>query len=204
MHPADRRTLPTASASGRLCVAAVGGQDNAALSPAGPAELEGHRSRQIGQLYCDHHPWLLAWLRRKLGNAFDAADLAHDTFLRVLRRGPDEAIREPRAYLTTIAGALANSRWRRQALEQAWLETLAALPQPMAPSPEERRLALDALEEVARLLAGLPPLVSEAFLLSHLDGLTYSQIAERQGISVHRVQKAMTRALAHCYRALYE
>lgn len=158
---------------------------------------------QVGRLYSDHHPWLLGWLRRKLGNAFDAADVAHDTFLRILGRELDEPVREPRAYLTTIAGGLVNSRWRRRALEQAWLEALAAQPEALAPSPEERRLALEALEEVARLLGDLPPLVSEVFLLSQLDGLTYPEIAVRLDISINRVQKAMTRALAHCYRAVH-
>ena len=167
--------------------------------PAGP----GGHDQHIGQLYRSHHPWLLTWLRRKLGNGCDAADLAHDTFVRLLRKGSQEPIREPRAYLTTIAGALVNSHWRRQALERAWLEALAARPPMLVPSPEERRIALDALEEAARLLAGLPPLVSEAFLLAQLDGLTYEQVADRLGISVHRVQRAMTRALTHCYRALY-
>ncbi|MCH1999596.1 RNA polymerase subunit sigma, partial [Achromobacter xylosoxidans] len=36
----------------------------------------------VTQIYREHHGWLSAWLRKKLGNSFDAADLAHDTFLR--------------------------------------------------------------------------------------------------------------------------
>lgn len=38
----------------------------------------------VRSLYIDHHGWLQGWLRRKLGNACDAADLAHDTFVRVM------------------------------------------------------------------------------------------------------------------------
>ena len=30
--------------------------------------------------YVDHHRWLQGWLRRRMGNAFDAADIAHDTY----------------------------------------------------------------------------------------------------------------------------
>ncbi|MDZ5461576.1 sigma-70 family RNA polymerase sigma factor [Azohydromonas lata] len=159
--------------------------------------------RRIEVLYVDHHDWLQGWLRRRLGNASDAADIAHDTFVRVLRKSADEQIHEPRAYLATLAGGLVNSHWRRQALEQAWLETLASHPQAVAPSPEERHLVLEALEEVARLLAGLPAQVRDCFLLSQLDGLTYPQIAEELGLTVNVVQKAMTRAMAHCYKAFY-
>jgi len=167
--------------------------------PAAEAASQQH----VQTLYSDHHGWLQGWLRKKLGNAFDAADIAHDTFVRVLRKGAVEQIREPRAYLTTIAGGLVNSHWRRRALEQAWLETLAACPPALAPSPEERELVLEALEEAMRLLAGLPVRVQEIFLLVQLDGLAYAEVAARLGVTVNVVQKAMSRAMAHCYRALY-
>ncbi|WP_014705434.1 sigma factor [Methylophaga nitratireducenticrescens] len=37
-------------------------------------------------LYSDHHNWLQSWLLAKLGNRFDAADLAQDVFVRLLNR----------------------------------------------------------------------------------------------------------------------
>lgn len=157
----------------------------------------------IDVLYGNHHGWLQSWLRRKLGNAFDAADLAQDTFVRVLAKREPTDVREPRAYLATIANGLVANHWRRQALEQAYLDALSAQPIAFAPSPEERLLILETLEDTARLLNGLPPAVCEAFLLAQLDGLTYPQIAERLGLTVNVVQKAMARALTHCYQALY-
>ena len=36
-------------------------------------------------LYQNHHPWLESLLRKRLGNRDDAADLAQDTFVRLLR-----------------------------------------------------------------------------------------------------------------------
>jgi len=60
----------------------------------------------IERLYSDHHSWLLGWLRGRLGNAFDAADLAQDTFVRVLLRRPLPPLRQPRSYLSTIARGL--------------------------------------------------------------------------------------------------
>ncbi len=160
-------------------------------------------SSGIDVLYGSHHGWLQSWLRHKLGNAFDAADLAQDTFVRLLAKSEPIDVREPRAYLATIANGLVANHWRRKALEQAYLEALAAQPTAFAPSPEERLLVLETLERIARLLDGLAPTVREAFLLSQLDGLSYPQIAERLGLSVNVVQKAMTRALMHCYQALY-
>ena len=39
---------------------------------------------ECGALYAEHHRWLLGWLRQRLGCLHDAADLAQDTFIRVL------------------------------------------------------------------------------------------------------------------------
>ncbi|MGV8294512.1 sigma factor, partial [Pseudomonas aeruginosa] len=44
----------------------------------------GTSPQPIEVLYGDHHGWLRGWLRKRLGNAFDAADLAHDTYVRIL------------------------------------------------------------------------------------------------------------------------
>ncbi|MCY1202187.1 putative RNA polymerase sigma factor FecI [compost metagenome] len=167
------------------------------------AVTEQSSSSIVETLYSDHHGWLQGWLRRKLGNASEAADLAHDTFVRILGRRQRDAIQEPRAYLATIANGLVVSHWRRRTLEQAWLDALSAQPEPLAPSPEERALILETLEEIARLIDGLPDRVREIFLYSQIEGYTYPQIAEKLALSVNVVQKAMTRAVAHCYKALY-
>lgn len=157
----------------------------------------------ISSLYQAHHGWLHGWLRRRLNCSHQAADLAQDAFVRLLAKPEPVALREPRAYLTTIAHGLVVNHWRRKALEQAYLEALAQRPEAFAPSPEARQLAVEALEEIARLLDGLPAQMRDIFLLSQLDGLTYPVIADRLGITVNVVQKAMVRATAHCYKALY-
>lgn len=153
-------------------------------------------------LYCDHHGWLHAWLRHRLGNASDAADLAHDTFVRILGRDQHASFREPRAYLATIANGLVISHWRRRDLERAWLDTVAAYPQAVLPSAEDRAIVLETLEQIACMLDGLPTRCRDVFLLSQLDGLTYPQISTQLGISVNVVQKDMTRAVGHCFQAL--
>ena len=38
-------------------------------------------NHEISTLYSNHHGWLQGWLCKKLGNAFDAADLAQDLSL---------------------------------------------------------------------------------------------------------------------------
>lgn len=157
----------------------------------------------LATLYQGHHGWLLGWLRQRLGCQHSAADLAQDTFVRLLHQREAVEYREPRAFLATVARGLLIDHYRRARLERAYLDALQSVPEPLAPSPEERALVLETLVEIDRLLDGLKPRVREAFLLSQLDGLTYPQIAERLGLSVSSIQQYMTQAFAHCYKALY-
>lgn len=142
------------------------------------------------------------WLGFKLGNASDAADLAHDTFLRLLGRSDIDTLREPRALLTTVAKGLLVNRFQRQALERAYLEALAALPAPLAISPEQRLLILETLHDIDAMLDALPPRVRHAFLLAQLDGLGYAEIAVRLGVSLITVKRYMKQAFLQCLLAM--
>lgn len=157
----------------------------------------------IAELYRGHHGWLLGWLRQRLGCPQNAADLAQDTFVRLLGQRELRPLREPRAFLATVARGLLIDHYRRASLERAYLEALANLPTQEVPSPETRELILETLLEIDRLLDGLRPRVREAFLLAQLDGLSYAQIAARMGLSLSSIQQYMTQALSHCYQALY-
>lgn len=154
-------------------------------------------------LYVDHHGWLLGWLRRRLGHAGDAADLAHDTFVRVMssRRLPAQLGGEPRALLTHVAKGLVIDHWRHQEVERAYLEALAVSPEPVAPSPEARLLIIEALVRIDAMLAGLPGRSREVFLLAQLDGLTLQQIAAQTGMPVITVRRHIHRALVACMAA---
>jgi len=98
--------------------------------------------REIDALYAGHHAWLRGWLSRKLGCAHRAADLAHDTFMRLLIRDEPIGADEPRAFLTTVAQRVLSNHWRREQIERAYLDVLAQRAEAHAPSPEEVRSPL--------------------------------------------------------------
>jgi RNA polymerase sigma-70 factor (ECF subfamily) len=156
---------------------------------------------EVAGLYREHHGWLHGWLWRKLGNAFEAADLAQDTFMRLLcsPAHPDAGpLHEPRAYLATVARRLLLNHLRRQSLEAAYLQALQALPQAHQPSPEQRVLTLEALQEVDAMLDGLPPKVRTVFVLAQVEGLSYADIAAELGIGLRSVKRYMAQAMAEC------
>jgi RNA polymerase sigma-70 factor (ECF subfamily) len=163
----------------------------------------------VRALYRDHHGWLQSWLHRKLGNAFDAADLAHDTFVRILcARDKQDALdpdldlhldlREPRAYLTTVARRLVLNHYRRLSLERAYLDALATLPESLVPSPEDQAVILETLHEIDAMLDRLSAKARTTFLLAQLEGLTYAEIAERLQVNIRTVKRYMAAAYEEC------
>lgn len=152
-------------------------------------------------LYRDHHGWLQRWLRSRLACSHQAAELAHDTFVRVLA-APDDAsapeIREPRRFLAAIANRVLVDWIRRRSIERAYLETLAMQPEPCDPSPETREVIIETLVEIERLLDSLGERPRQIFLMTQVDGLSYVDIGRRRGLSVTTVRKHFTRAISAC------
>lgn len=179
---------------GRQCINTILGTQTMNQTHAG--------GEAVRVLYVEHAGWLHRWLQRRLGDSHAAADLAHDTFLNILKaqfaRQVLDGLHEPRAYLTTVAKGLMLNRRRRLDLEQAWLDTLAVLPESLAPSPEDEAMILEALHELDRLFDAMPPTVRAVFLHSQVDGLTYAEIAERLGISLRTVKRHMAQAFERC------
>lgn len=163
-------------------------------------------NQAVHALYAEHHGWLFGWLRKKLGCPQNAADLSHDTFLRILAsRDALGAMREPRAFLTTTARHLIIDRARRRQLEDAYLRELALTIEMMEQcqqSPEQILVTLEALEQIAFVLDGLALNARQAFLLYFLEGLRQSEIASRLGISERMIRKHLMNALMHCNHAL--
>lgn len=157
-------------------------------------------AQRFHTLYCQHHGWLQQWLRARLGSSVDAADLAQDTFVRVLGkpRALDE-VREPRAWLSRIAHGLVVDKVRRDEVERACLDAIARLPEPQAISPEARLLLVEALAAIDAMLEGLGARAREAFLMSRLEEMSYPEIARRMGVSLSSVEKYMAAAIRHCY-----
>ena len=85
--------------------------------------------------------------------------------------------------------------YRRRQIEAAYLDALARLPQPLAPSAPA---AVQALVDIDAVLNGLPPKAREALLLRKLDGMSYRDIATRLRVSVSSVEKYVATALLAC------
>ncbi|MDQ1920132.1 sigma-70 family RNA polymerase sigma factor [Massilia pseudoviolaceinigra] len=162
-----------------------------------------HTPLALETLYTDHHGWLRGWLRKRLGNACDAADLAHDTYLRIITSGRVPPPDQSRRHLTRIANGLVVDLYRRRQIELAYLEAIALLPAAHVPSEETRAITLEALVEIDALLHCVSAKARSALLLCKLEGMSYRDIPERLHVSVSSVEKYIATALQVCASALH-
>jgi RNA polymerase sigma-70 factor (ECF subfamily) len=148
---------------------------------------------------------LRTFLRRRSRDPDEAADLAQEVYLRLLRVQDTSKIDNPEAYLFTVAANLV----RERAVLAKRGGTAIAHDDP-AVEPE---LAVDATADVvldharrsARLhdvLAELSPKCRAAVVLQYRDGLTYEEIGARLGVSANMVKKYLRQALLHCRRRM--
>lgn len=154
----------------------------------------------VKDLYNDHHGWLFKWLRWRLGNAADAADLAQDAFVRLIVKPVPTAFETPvqaRAYLRMMAQGMCTDLWRRRDIEQAWLEALSAQPESYAPSPEHHAVVIETLMEIGAMIDRLPEKVRKAFVMAQIQELPTPKIAEALAVSHRMVQKYLAQAMLH-------
>lgn len=163
-----------------------------------PVDILSRDVQPVDALYVDHHAWLQRWLQGRLGNAADAADLAHDAFVRLMLRPGIRNLAsavEARAYLRTMAKGLCIDLWRRRRVEQAWLDALAAQPEPTVPSPEHQAIVIETLVEIGALLDRLSDKARRAFVMAQIHGLPTRQIAIELAVSERMVQKYLAQTM---------
>jgi RNA polymerase sigma factor (sigma-70 family) len=154
------------------------------------------------RLFLEFRQELGIFLRRRLDHHL-AQDIAHDTFLR-WRQEAGKAIRDPRAYVFTVALNLVRDAER----SEAWLcgrrvaiDDIAEIPAEQA-TPDEICATSQRLDHLCRALEQLERPVRDAFLLHRYDGLTQMEIARRLGVSKRTVERHLQRAIERCLEAL--
>lgn len=158
-------------------------------------------SATLAGLYQDHHRWLREWLHRKLRCSHKAADLAQDTFLRLLTsRDALLGIHNPRGLLTTTARRLMIDRARREILERTFMAELAVQAEDnhFCGSPEQLWQALEALEQISRVLERVPARARQAFLLHYLDGWPQADIAAELQVTSRTIRNDLALVLVRC------
>lgn len=158
----------------------------------------------IADLYTSEQGRLRHLVRRLVGNRAAADDLVQQAFEKLLRVADGGNIENCPAYLSSTVKNLALNHLRDQArrsevfVSETELNALADA----SPSPETTAIYRCELRRVLSAVAALPPRRREAFVLNKFEGMSYDEIAARQGISRNTVISHIVIALADLDRQL--
>ncbi|MET0661327.1 MAG: RNA polymerase sigma factor [Steroidobacteraceae bacterium] len=154
----------------------------------------------VNELEKQHGRSLRRYLASRLRNpAIEVEDLAQEVFLRLLRVAHHETIRNPEAYVITIASHVLHQHALRQSAiaEAPYPANIEALESsesdPAAQMEVQQRVAL-----LERTLMQLSRKARATLILHRRDGLSLNEIGLRLGISRSMAKKYLAQALSHC------
>lgn len=147
-----------------------------------------------------HEGELRRYLHSRVHDVEDAADLAQECFMRLLRYADGHGEPDLERLMFRIANNLLTDNWRagraHHAHEHVPLTSVDLVNE--APSQEREVAAQQRLERLKAVVRRLPPRCRAVFVFSRIEGLSHAEIADKFGISVKAVEKHITKALAAC------
>lgn len=157
------------------------------------------------RLFTEHHTSLLGFFSRRVRARSEAADLAQEVYLRMLRVSDPEAIRNPEGYLFTVANNLVKEHAVLERRRANVVDIDAAEADTSLQTLPVYEKELDNMRRASRLqtvLAQLSPKCRAAVVLQYGQGLSYQEIAVRLSVSPNMVKKYLAHALMHCRRRM--
>jgi RNA polymerase sigma-70 factor (ECF subfamily) len=156
----------------------------------------------IERLFAEHGGALRDFLRWRVRAEAEVAELFQEVYLRMLGITDVEVIRNPRAYLLSVAGNLVRERAVLARRERGHVDvedpTVQDELSSEAPSAGGEIDAERRIQRLREVLDQLSPKCRAAVVLRYWHEWSYEQIGERLGISTNMVKKYLSQALVHC------
>ena len=152
----------------------------------------------VSQVVLAYGSGLHRFLVKRLRRREDAADVAQEVYVRLLRLPRTDLIRKPHAYVYFVASQVAAEYRMREKNEPLAFdsEALERLTDTAAyAKPEEMAESIDTDAELRRLLGKLATNHRNVLILKKRDGLSTKEIAKELGLSEHTVKKYLFQAM---------
>lgn len=160
------------------------------------------------QVLADHQTELRAYLSRRFGSDFIAAEAVQDACVRLSGVSlAESSVKHPKAYIFRVATNIAIDllrREKRQSKQHAALDdshVIETFPGPCFQRSMEQRQRLASLQ---RAIADMPPRCREVFIRHKIRGCSHAEIASDLGITRNAVEKLIIRGMQFCRARLDE
>jgi RNA polymerase sigma-70 factor (ECF subfamily) len=171
--------------------------------------IAGGDVRAVAELYDRHARMLMALALRIVRDHSEAEDVVHDAFVIVGERARQYVPERGAvgAWMVTLVRNLSIDRTRRRDRREAIArDVLVHEPEPAAAAarldPEAQASGAADRERVRRALATLPDVQRATLETAFYEGLTYAEIAEREGVPLGTIKSRAARGLAALRDAL--
>lgn len=148
------------------------------------------------------------WIRkleRLAGSRDRAAEVLHETWLRLDNVNAAGTIANGDAYIMRIASNIVIDRHRREQhyVGQDDIDEVLEIPDELA-DPERRVAARLRFEALTRVMLDLTPRRRAILIAARVEGQMNHEIAERFGISLRLVERELSAALKYCLDRMNE
>lgn len=150
-------------------------------------------------LAASHGDRLRRYLASRLRRArHDIPDLVQEVYMRLLRVDRPSSIRNPEAYLFTIANHVLYQHTMNvdPVVESENADAGAVLSPELEPSSQVEMQ--QQLEEIDRVLSQLSYKTKAALILYRRDGYSLEEVAAQLNVSLAMVKKYLAKAILHC------
>lgn len=151
----------------------------------------------FAELVARHDRWVRGVILGVLGSTDRLDDVAQQVWVTAWERiGELRDVRSWRTWLYRLARNAAVDAGREQTRRRRWLQQIEQAPvrTPDCPVPESQATRRELMRSMLEAIRGLPPLYREPFVLRHLNGWSYQQIAELMGMPVDSIETRLVRA----------
>jgi RNA polymerase sigma-70 factor (ECF subfamily) len=150
---------------------------------------------EFKKFFDSHFKALRNYVYYRCGDADLASDITQEVFVKVWEKQLDLTTGKAKALLMKIANDMVISAYRKLKSGQRFRDSLKMEESDL--SPEENMVAGELQRKYEKALEDMNETHRVVFLLSRVDGLKYSEIAEQLGIGIKAVEKRMTNALEY-------
>jgi len=139
--------------------------------------------------------------------AADVPDLVQEVFLRLLRISDHETIRNPQAYVYTVASHVLHQYALRRTAEREPIDSAGVTSELLASLDSDPAEELQLEQRFAGLGERLERHSARAYaalVMYRFEGVTLEQIGERLGVTRVMAKKYLLKAMTYCQKALEE